>query len=334
MKYKNKTIKKRADGRWWCRYYRNNKQISVYGKTQQECLKNLKIGLKTPMTKKTKYKFEQWTKKWLELYKIGKIKSTTLNDTKRLLETISELNQIELSKITSIKIQETINKITAGRKKEKIYTMLNDIFNKAYRNKLIKENPCENVVLPKRERKKTRALTLEEEQIFVKECKQYKQGVFYLICLYQGLRLGECAALTYQDIDFDKKTITINKAINEDGEDTPKTSNSIRIIPLFKRTEELIEKNKKGKIFNVSTRVIQNLINKISKKLNIKVHTHALRHTFATRCCEAGIPAKVCQKWLGHASIKITLDIYTHINDDFEMQNAAYFDTYFDTQKT
>ena len=58
---------------------------------------------------------------------------------------------------------------------------------------------------------------------------------------------------------------------------------------------------------------------------------HTLRHTFATRCCEAGIPAKVCQKWLGHSTINMTLDVYTHVTKNFEDKNAADLDTYFDT---
>ena len=68
------------------------------------------------------------------------------------------------------------------------------------------------------------------------------------------------------------------------------------------------------------------------KKLNFEgISIHSLRHTFATRCAEAGITAKMVQHWLGHSTLDMTLNIYTHVNADFERKETAKFDTYFDT---
>ncbi len=63
------------------------------------------------------------------------------------------------------------------------------------------------------------------------------------------------------------------------------------------------------------------------------VTVHTLRHTFATRCSEAGIPPKMVQKWLGHSTVEMTLNVYTQVNADFEREMTAKFDTFFDTLK-
>jgi len=58
---------------------------------------------------------------------------------------------------------------------------------------------------------------------------------------------------------------------------------------------------------------------------------HSLRHTFATRCAEAGIAPNTTKKWLGHSTIDLTLNVYTHVNQDFEKQEQEKLDTHFDT---
>ena len=76
----------------------------------------------------------------------------------------------------------------------------------------------------------------------------------------------------------------------------------------------------------------QNHIARLSKQLGLNgVHAHTLRHTFATRCAEAGIAVKVVQKWLGHSTVQMTLNVYTHVNPDFEAEMVEKFDTHFDT---
>ena len=168
---------------------------------------------------------------------------------------------------------------------------------------------------------------------FVQACRESNQGDLFLLCLYQGLRLGEALALTYSDIDFDKKTIRIEKSIDSLGElTTPKTPTSIRTIPLFGRTATLFQSGKNGNLFHYSRKVYQNAMLKLCKSLALDgISIHSLRHTFATRCSEAGLPAKVVQKWLGHSTLEMTLNVYTHVNADFERKEAEKFDTYFDT---
>lgn len=339
IKYKNKTIKKRADNRWWTRYYdKEGKQHSVYGKTRNECLNRLKEALRQNKNDNANITpsitLGEWIKKWLELYKVGKVKPSTLEQMQRYLKEIkAPLSNIPLKKLTSINLQEFLNGIDKLRKREKLFEFLKDALTKAKKNKLISEDLFDGVDKPKHNKKQSRALTHEEEARFVEACKMSNQGNLFLLCLYQGLRLGEALALTYDDIDFTAKTLTVNKSIDSLGNvTTPKTTTSIRTLPLFSNTAELFEQRNSGNIFTYPRKVYQNNMLRICKRLGFNgISIHSLRHTFATRCSERGVAVKVVQKWLGHSTIDMTLNVYTHVNADFEQKEIAKFDTYFDT---
>ena len=336
-KYKGKTIKKRPDGRYWARFYdKEGKQRSVYGRTQNECLQKLKEALKAQANEtniSSNITLGDWLTKWLELYKIGKVKQSTLEQMQRYLKDVQPIVGKKLNSLTSIELQSFLNGVEAPRKREKIFEYLKDALTKAVKNKVLKDNPIEAVERPKVKKKKSRALTQDEERLFVEECARSNQGDLLLLCLYQGLRLGEAVALTYDDVDFVNNTISITKSVDSCGElTTPKTETSVRVIPLFKRALVLFERDGSGKVFKYNRKVYQNAMLKICKSIGLKnISIHSLRHTFATRCAEAGIAAKVVQKWLGHSTIDMTMNVYTHVNNDFERQAATAFDTFFDT---
>jgi len=339
-KYKGKTIKKRVDGRYWTRYYDNTgKQRSVYGKTQNECINRLKEALRQNnngnMNIAPSILLGDWLQKWLELYKVGKVKPSTLEQMKRHLRTVSDdkIAKLPLKKLTSIDLQEFLNAEDKPRKREKLYEYLKDAMTKAVKNKLIADNLFDGIDKPKHNKKPSRALTHDEEQLFTAECRKSNQGDLFLLCLYQGLRLGEALALTYDDVDFANKTLTVSKSIDSLGNvTTPKTATSNRTMPLFDRSAELLKPDGSGNIFKYPRKVYQNSMLRICKRLNIQgISVHSLRHTFATRCSEAGVAVKVVQKWLGHSTLDMTLNVYTHVNADFERKETAKFDTYFDT---
>lgn len=335
-KYKGKTIRKRADGRWWVRFRQNGKQVSVYGRTQDECLQNLKEALKQqgkadkPLQRLT---LGEWLGKWLELYKVGKVKHSTLDQMQRYLREVKSIGDKPLNKLTAIDVQAFLNGIDKPRKREKLYMFLKDALTKAVKNKLLTDNPFDGIDKPKYDKKQSRALTHEEEKRFVEACSRTKQGNLYLLCLYQGLRLGEALALTYADVDFANKTLTIDKSIDSLGElTTPKTATSKRTIPLFKKSLALFTQGESGNVFKYDRKTYQHRMVVICRELGLaNINIHSLRHTFATRCSEAGISAKVVQKWLGHSTLEMTLNVYTHVNADFEAQERAKFDTHFDT---
>ena len=334
MRYKNHTIAKRKDGRWYARYSQNKKQYSVYGKTQNECLTKLKKALKEAKNKTCiSYTFGEWVNKWLELYKIGRIKDTSLNNIKSTLKThLQSLNDIELSKLTSLRLQEIINTGKSTKIRATIYTVLNDCISKAYKMDLINKNPMLSLIKPKYVAEEVEPLSLVQEQKFEQIALQ--EGCFNLLmCLYQGVRIGEALALTKEDITNNQ--IHITKSINKNGITTkPKTKTSQRNIPLFNRTKKILDQFLTREKSNTYTeyRCCEKIFKEIgySAKSNM---TKCLRHTFATRAMEAGIEPKVVQKWMGHSTVDITMKIYTHVRQQFEESEVGRLNDFFDTEK-
>jgi len=165
--------------------------------------------------------------------------------------------------------------------------------------------------------------------------------------------MNELLALTWDDIDLKNGTVSINKTLSfvKNRKDTtgnkyilivtkPKTKASIRKIPLTPRLHKLMaemklkSKNTSNLVFPSKTggyidpSNFQRAFHSVVEKAGIeKCSCHILRHTFATRCFEKGIPAKIVSKWLGHSRVGHTLDIYTHIMPDVEKEAILLLET-------
>lgn len=152
-----------------------------------------------------------------------------------------------------------------------------------------------------------------------------------ILSLMTGLRIGKLCALKWSDIDLKKRIIVVNKTLQricEKGKKskititTPKTSNSLREIPISNTLYDFLIKLKPTKrdiYFLTSTSVpteprnYRKIYLTLLKKLKInKTSFHALRHTFATRLIENKVDIKTVSELLGHASVNITISIYVH----------------------
>ena len=223
----------------------------------------------------------------------------------------------------------------------------------AKRINYIMENCCDNVILPKVtciQDEKVQVFTLEEQKAFMETIKNHKYRIEFILTLGTGLRIGELVALRWSDIDFKNKSLKVNKSIGRGykyvngkqkfviQETTPKTPSSIRevVIPdkiidelIIHKTNQGIIKEKYKEIYEDKNYVFanelgQHILSDTLSKSFVKVlkdngfrHVkfHSLRHTYATRLFEKGVQLKTVQKLLGHSSIEITADIYTHVMD-------------------
>jgi integrase len=174
------------------------------------------------------------------------------------------------------------------------------------------------------------------EAVLTTDTDMFKVGM--LLCLYTGLRIGEVCALRWQDISPDYETLSVRqtlqriKNVSGDGDktkihiDTPKSLRSVRDIPIPKfMSPYLRDYARDGRTYFLGTgdgvytepRTLQNHFVRNVKAANINpANYHSLRHTFATRCVEAGVDIKSLSEMLGHSSVNMTLNRYVHSSFD------------------
>lgn len=177
-------------------------------------------------------------------------------------------------------------------------------------------------------------------------------GLFALICLYAGLRRGEALALRYEDIDREQGVIHVTKAVEFVGNNPhikpPKTAAGYRDAVLLDALSSAIPDGT-GLIFCrddgsplTKTQYRKRWL-KYCDAIGFEITAHQLRHGFATILYEAGIPDKDAQELMGHSSIAITRDVYTHIRQSRRSDTASRlnkfvsggkFDTNFDTNQS
>ena len=250
----------------------------------------------------------------------------------------------ELKKRDVIIYLESLDKYSEGMVK-KLYAQVKLAFSIADMRGLIIDNFMEtrDMKCPKigKPTKKVYALTPEQQKKFVDtiEGKEPPHGrndyrIQLMIELYSGMRMGEINALRREDIDFENNVVHVRRTISRGLEyrdflkDGTKTTTGQRDIPISSKLRPYLEaaleqqqENNDDLIFYdynkksmISTSQVNNYYRRICEKAGIPIGgQHALRHTFATRCIESGIPAIVLKNWLGHSNIHITLDIYTDV---------------------
>lgn len=221
---------------------------------------------------------------------------------------------------------------------------LYNMFEFARENDVLLTNPCKRSVKSDmgKPSEKKEALTIDVQKAFLKAIRGYRYENQYRFVLQTGLRTGELIGLKWSDIDFEHRTMKIERSMEyryKVGEwriGPPKSHSGYRTIPL---TDEAICILKDQKTKNQSIKLIPmqwiDTVFLCRKGTPIKnsaydsalfthcdragIHRfsmHVLRHTFATRCIEGGMKPKTLQKILGHSNIGITMNLYVHITED------------------
>lgn len=371
-------IVQKANGKYRGRFYYKGDTYSVEGDELKETvikLENLRYETRHGLKGKGDHvTVEEWFQAWLYNHKKKSIKETTMikynNFYRRYIH--KEIGKYRLGELKLMTIEKIFQDMADNGYSTKtirdVYDILNAMYKYAICNRLVTYNPCEGIGLPKTKKKQIRVLTVEEQREILCHAKGRVHENLIYVALGTGMRSGEMLGLTWDDVDFGKREIKVNKTLvyikdMQTGKyvfkvQTPKTSSGVRMIPMqdsvykaLKRQriklkemqmaaeewevqpgfENLVFLSQNGKPisqhgFQLGIDGIERSVNKERKKAAAKEGTeyiplehfypHAFRHTFATRCFEAGIDAKVVQGYLGHASIAITLDLYTHVTDN------------------
>ena len=345
------------------------KRKTVYGKTKTEAKNRMRelqiqalagnLHLKhSPLTTTVYELAEKMIERQLALNEIRDSTYYRKMETLKMLKDISntplrDVTEDMLVSFFKAKIyysQSTLNKM---------HQLLGNVFKKAIKEKIIIKNPLDDIPCPKSRKKQipVRALTLDEQKrlLTILTTEDIKYSEIMLLSLYTGMRVGECCALKSEDIDFSNKTITISKTVargelgNHTIHDT-KTQAGTRTIWISDQMSKLlsciVDVRKSGYLFlsetgnYITTQQVNYFFSKALKNYAIldssvfgKITLHSLRHTFATRCIESGMPAKVLQTLLGHTDINITLNIYCSVLEQFSKDQLSSFSEYLSTHE-
>ena len=167
--------------------------------------------------------------------------------------------------------------------------------------------------------------------------------------MYLGLRIGEVLALKNSDINLHKNLVSVDKTLTTDinskivMRNATKTYAGIREvpIPLFIRKEiinqmqraesnkdKLLFLNPKGEFVRPNT--VNRKLKELLEKIGIKgITTHSLRHTFGTRCIEAGMRAVALQRLMGHTDVSVTLNTYTSVFNKYKESELEKVNNYY-----
>ncbi len=229
-------------------------------------------------------------------------------------------------------------------------TVLGKALRDAVKKRIIPANPLDAVEKPRRERKEPVALSEEEARKILQAAEGTCAYTPIALALYTGARLGEILALSWEDVDLAAGCIFIRQALKRSrtGElliDAPKTRGSRRRVEIGPETAAVLKRQKKlqaewrlkaGPLWQdtglvctredgspINPHAMSSLFHKVAAKAGVRAGFHSLRHTHATLLLKADVNLKIVQERLGHASISITGDLYSHVKPGMQKEAAA-----------
>jgi integrase len=271
------------------------------------------------------------------------------------------LGNVSLQKLTPEKIQALYTQKLAEGYAPKtvalIHTVLHRALENAVRWNLVSRNVAKLVTLPHVERHESRTLTVEQARRLLEVARGSYIETLLLLAVTTGMRRGELLALRWEDVDFENGVVSIRRTMNRitgygPVETEPKTKSSRRMIVLpgrvlkalkVHREQQNQERIKAGSEWHEQGLVFCNryggfmipqYVGKVFHKLLAKaslpdMRFHDLRHSMATVLLAAGVHPKIVQERLGHSTIAMTMDIYSHVLPSMQQDVARRLDEMF-----
>ena len=288
--------------------------------------------------------FSDYYQKWYETYKFPSVRTSTKKRYEINHKFIKQFfGNTKIKDITREQYQSFINsfgkdhaiitvrKINISIKACVQYAIDDGLLNRSFANRVaLSGNPEKD--------RHVQYLNLKEIELLTQSCLEglntrYTSRYLILAAIYTGARLGELSALHWNDIDFEKHTISITKSWNQDRREMnkPKTESSNRKIPvnfeLLRLLKQLkrnhtdfvfaLPKSKYPPTSNAVNKTLRDLLAKGKMKKN-NFHFHSLRHSHVAYLLSEGIDIYAISKRLGHADISITLKTYAYLLDEFK----------------
>lgn len=372
------SIRQRSDGTWEARVTiginpGTGKPIrrSLYGKTQKAVREKLTAVLRdldrgtyqTP----NKITVGQWMDEWLSTFCANKVKPLTFQSYAGIIKNHIRpaLGALELQAVKGTHVQCLYNAMTAAGKSGKtvknVSAVLHKAFSVALKQGIITSNPCEGAELPKAGRHEINPLTDAEIPAFLGAIDGNSMRNAFALCLFAGLREGECLGLSWNQVDFEKGRITVSQQLQKEktrdakyyiapstksgkprtiepppiafqylqAERVKQLENRLKAGPLWNNPDDLVFTDETGKHLAFAT------FYKYFKKIAASIgrpdaRPHDLRHTAATVAIASGADVKSVQDMLGHATASFTLNVYAHTSEKMMADTAARMQNYYD----
>jgi len=252
---------------------------------------------------------------------------------------ITKIRPDHLQTLYAEKLSDGLSK----RSVQHMHAVIRRSLNQALRWGLIYQNPTSRVTAPTPDKRPHATLTADQAKHLLESSKSYRLYPVYVLAITTGMRMGEILGLRWEDVRFEAGSLSVNQTIQLYkgkpllGE--PKTAASRRTISLTKlalealndieRSEGLVFRTKNGTPYNPRN-VGRDFEKALARAGLARIRFHDLRHTAATLLLKENVHPKIVQEMLGHSSISLTLDTYSHILPDIQKEATEKMDKLFE----
>lgn len=236
-----------------------------------------------------------------------------------------------------------------------MHSVLRKALNHAMVRGLVSRNVAEGASLPRLDRKETKTLIPEEVKRFLKTASGDRLEALYVISVTCGLRQGELLGLRWEDVDLEAGTLKVRRQLqrSRDGSgmiSIPTKNKKDRVIRLCNDAIKSLKAHKERQVEQIASAnghwrdpevvfastigtpldpstVVDRSFKPLLKQAQLPdIRFHDLRHACATPLLSEGVPVKVVQEILGHSSVSVTMDVYSHVLPDMQERAAAVMD--------
>lgn len=329
----------RYEGKTYSVYGYSESELDKKQTQKEEALKRGEVIVESGMT------VNAWAEQFLEVYKSNSMRGYVYDNYKWSLEhyVLESLGKSKLKDVKPIMCQRVLNQLDGKSASliHKTHIQMREMFQKAVDNRLISSNPASGVIPPQGTKNKRRSLTASEETAFLAAAKKHQHGLLFMFMWGCGCRPSEAAEIRGRDI------------ITKDGKlilhiRGTKTKASDRYVPIPAEVAEMLPDNPEPFLPVVMTKEG----NKISPRrqrgawdhmeylMNIELGcetyrnqlippyplagdlcSYCLRHTYCTNLQRRGVDIRQAQYLMGHSSIRMTADVYSHTGQDDVLKN-------------
>ena len=271
----------------------------------------------------------EWAKIWIEKYK-SDLRPNTLRMYKDAynVHILSAVGNMPLRTVKPVHIRDVMSSIADKSEslQHKVLITMRQIFQTARQNGLIVKDPTEGVkITPHAKPDKVKHLTKDQVRTLLEAVTDDKAMAFVGLCLYCGLRREEAMGLQWGDIKG--SSLTVNRALafvknQPDPSQELKTKAAHRTIPIPEPLMDILSNTPKTGLYVITKAdggpmtqmAFRRLWEKVTSVIDFSLHPHMLRHTYATNLYYAGVDLRTAQYLLGHSSIQMTAQVYTHLD--------------------